>query len=101
MGLFLLKLTICPLKYSFYVAISPPHMPNGKTVRFFHVGKGRATPRKAFTFEFRFLLCCLWRVLKQRSVAEPLVYAKHTPRCHLNYELLKNQVIIIIAARII
>ena len=24
MGLFLLKLTICPLKYSFYVAISPP-----------------------------------------------------------------------------
>ena len=25
-------------------------MPNGKTVRFFHVGKGRATPRKAFTF---------------------------------------------------
>ena len=25
-------------------------MPNGKTVRFFHVGKGRASPRKAFAF---------------------------------------------------
>ena len=25
-------------------------MPNGKTVRFFHVGKGWATPRKAFAF---------------------------------------------------